>query len=118
MFMQYQATSKYIRMSPRKVRLVADTIRGMNAIKAAVALAAYPKRAAEPVMETLKSAIANAKGKQAAENLTIALIDVTGGPALKRWHAVSKGSAHGYKKKMTHLRVVLTDGQQEESKKS
>ena len=109
--MEYQAVAKYIHMSPRKVRLVADTIRGMKGGKAATLLATYPKRAAKPLMDALQSALSNAKNKQAVvDDLKIAFIDVTGGPALKRWHAVSKGSAHAFKKRMTHIRIVLTDG--------
>lgn len=108
--MQYTATAKYIHMSPRKVLLVADTIRGMNAARAATILSNYPKRAAKPLVDALKSALANAKNKQAkTDTLTISLIDVTTGPVLKRWHAVSKGTAHAYKKRLTHLRIVLTD---------
>ncbi len=109
--MEYQAVAKYIHMSPRKIRLVADTIRGKNGVKAATMLATYPKRAAKPLIDVLTSALANAKVKQAnTDELKIAFIDVTGGPALKRWHAVSKGSAHAFKKRMTHIRIVLTDG--------
>lgn len=109
--MEYQAVAKYIHMSPRKVRLVADTIRGKNGAKALIMLATYPKRAAKPLIDVLQSALANAKGKQAkVEDLKIAFIDITQGPTLKRWHAVSKGSAHAFKKRLTHIRIVLTDG--------
>jgi large subunit ribosomal protein L22 len=115
--MEYQAVAKYIHMSPRKLRLVADTIRGKNGSKAATMLATYPKRAAKPLMDALQSALSNAKNKQAnVDELKIAFIDITGGPALKRWHAVSKGSAHAFKKRMTHIRIVLTDGAKKEKK--
>lgn len=108
--MLYTATAKYIHMSPRKVLLVADTIRGMNATRAATMLANYPKRAAKPLVDALQSALANAKTKLAkTDELMISLIDVTTGPVLKRWHAVSKGTAHAYKKRLTHLRIVLKD---------
>lgn len=69
-----------------------------------------PKSAAAPLKILIASAIANAKQKQAAvDSLRFKLIEVMGGPGLKRFHAVSRGMAHSYKKRMTHIRVVLTD---------
>ena len=104
-------------MGPRKVRLIADAIRGMKATDAVVVLKSTPKHAAKPVIAAILSAIANAKSQQAAiENLKIMSIDVMGGPALKRWHAASKGMAHPFKRRMSHLKVVLTDGVQKETK--
>ena len=115
--MEYQVTAKYLRMGPRKVRLIADAIRGMKATDAVVVLKSTPKHAAKPVIAAILSAIANAKSQQAAfENLKIMSIDVMGGPALKRWHAASKGMAHPFKRRMSHLKVVLTDGVQKETK--
>lgn len=111
--MDYQVTAKYLRMGPRKLRLIADAIRGMKATDAVTYLMTTPKHAAKPVIVLLQSAIANAKSKQAnAEVLKIASVDVMGGPALKRWHAASKGMAHPYKKRMSHLKIVLTDAGQ------
>lgn len=108
--MEYQATAKYIRMGPRKVRLVAKAVSGMQATVAIATLAATPKLAAKPLIKIISSALANAKVKQAqGENLTIASIDVMEGPVLKRWHAASKGMAHPYKKQMSHIKVILTD---------
>ncbi|MBI5018703.1 50S ribosomal protein L22 [Candidatus Gottesmanbacteria bacterium] len=112
--MEYTATAKYIRTSPRKVRLVARAISGKKVSVALNALSETSKHASEPIVKLLKSAVANAVQKKAAvETLVVSAIDVMGGPALKRWHAVSKGSAHAFKKRMTHVKVVLT----EESKK-
>lgn len=108
--MQYSATAKYIRMGPRKVRLMADAIRRTNAVRTGEMLSQLPKRAAKPMRDVLLSAIANAKSKNAKiENLMIETIDVMEGPVMKRFHAVSKGSAHGYKKQSTHIKIVLTD---------
>lgn len=108
--MEYQATSKYVRVSTRKVRLLADSIRAMTPMRALTYLDAMGKSAAEPMAKAIRSALANAKEKQVkAEALTIGAIEVMGGPVMKRWHAVSRGSAHAYKKRMTHIRVVLTD---------
>lgn len=108
--MEYTATAKYIRTSPRKVRLVARAISGKKVSAALNALSAIDKHASEPVKKLLVSAVANASQKKAAvETLVISSIDVMGGPVLKRWHAVSKGSAHGFKKRMTHVKVTLKE---------
>lgn len=115
--MEYQASAKYIHMTPRKVRLIADGIRGMQAQAAVAALTILPKRAAKPILDLLTSAIANAKAKQAAvEALKISHIDVMGGPARKLWRAVSRGTAHAYKKRMSHIKIVLTDTTKKEPK--
>ncbi len=108
--MEFQATSKYVRMSTRKVRLLADSIRTMRAVRALTYLDAMGKSAARPMANVIRSALANAKEKQAKpEMLLFRTIEVMGGPVMKRWHAVSRGSAHAYKRRMTHMRVVLTD---------
>lgn len=111
--MQYEATSKYLRISTRKVRLVADAVGTTTVVHALTQLSLMPKRAAGFLKKTIASAVANAKQKNADEtSLRIVRIDVMGGPVMKRFHAVSRGMAHGYKKRMTHIRVVLTDESQ------
>ncbi len=108
--MEYQATAKYVRVSTRKVRLLADSIRGVAPTLAVEILGHDPKSAAGPLKTVIASALANAKQKQGAvDRLHFKLIEVMGGPGMKRWHAVSRGMAHGYKKRMTHIRIVLTD---------
>lgn len=108
--MDYTATAKYIRTSTRKLRLVADSIRGLSPADAVARLNILSKQAAGPMARVISSALANAKQKQAkAEALRFKTIEVMGGPVMKRWHAVSRGQAHPYKKRMTHVRVVLTD---------
>lgn len=108
--MEYTATAKYVRTSPRKVRLVARAVSGKKVSVAIAALGMIPKNAAEPVRKAIESALANAMQKKAVvDSLVISAIDVMGGPVLKRWHAVSKGTAHGYKKRMTHVKVILQD---------
>ena len=92
------------------MRLVADMIRSLSPVAALVQLGHMPKLAAKPLFSVFSSAVANAKQKGVAiEALTIKIIEVMGGPSMKRWHAVSRGQAHSYKKRMTHVRVVLTD---------
>ncbi len=108
--MEYTATAKYVRTSPRKVRLVARAISGKKVSIAVNALGIIPKHAAEPVLKLLQSAVSNAVQKKAvAEKLVVSSVDVTGGPVLKRWHAVSKGTAHTYKKRMTHITIRLKE---------
>lgn len=108
--MEYTATAKYVRTSPRKMRLVARAISGKKVNVAVNALGIITKHAGEPVLKLLQSAVANAIQKKAViDKLMVASVDVTGGPVLKRWHAVSKGSAHTHKKRMTHITIVLKD---------
>lgn len=108
--MDYRATIKYVRTSPRKLRLIVDAIRPLGAEEALLALAHVSKNAAEPLMLAVASAVANAKAKQASlGSLRFKALEVSVGPALKRWHAVSRGQAHAFKKRMSHIRVVLTD---------
>ncbi|MDO8451826.1 MAG: uL22 family ribosomal protein [bacterium] len=108
--MEYQATAKYIHVSTRKVRLAALGIRRLSPERALAYLSALPKRAARPLGLVLSSALANAKDRQAkSETLRLKTIEVMGGPVMKRWRAVSRGQGHAYKKRMTHIRVILTD---------
>ena len=108
--MEYQATTKYVRVATRKVRLVADSIRKMTPAAALLSLTNATKSAAEPLAKTIASAVANAKQKGVEESaLTFKKIEIMGGPAMKRFQAVSRGQAHAYKKRMTHIRIVLED---------
>lgn len=108
--MQYTAIAKYIKMSPRKVQVVVRSIKHLAPLAALTRLQGLPKRAAGPIADVLGSAIAGAKEKKAdMAALTINSIEVLPGPVMKRWHAVSKGQAHAFKKRMTHIRVTLTD---------
>lgn len=108
--MDYSATAKYLRVSTRKARLVADSIRKLTPAAASMHLTILPKHAGKSLADVIQSAIANAKAKHADEaSLRFKAIEVMGGQVMKRWHAVSKGQAHAYKKRMTHIKVVLTD---------
>lgn len=109
--MEYSATAKYIRTSPRKLRLVAKSMKlGGLVMDALVRLGAASQRAAGPLETALKSAVAGARQKNVSvDTLRIKKIEVMGGPVMKRFHAVSRGTAHGYKKRMTHVKVILTD---------
>lgn len=107
--MEIQAILKTSRISTRKARLIADVIRGKKALDAMSTLALVHKRAAIPVGKTLKSAIANAtnNAKMNAEDLIISTIEVGEGSALKRFHPSTRGRIHPYKKRTSHIRIVL-----------
>lgn len=107
--MEVTAFSKSVRISPRKVRLVVDTLRTNSPQVALAILANMPKRAVLPVKRVLESAMANAtnNAKLDKDSLRIKRIDVSEGPPLKRFHPSTRGRVHPYKKRSTHIRVVL-----------
>lgn len=109
--MEITAITNQVRISPRKVRIVSDAISGMEIEEALTALTLIHKRGASVLEKTLKSAIANAvnNANVAKENLKIAKIEITDGPALKRFHASTRGRIHPYKKRSSNVRVVLTE---------
>lgn len=109
--MQIQAYTKYARMSPRKVRDITRAIQGRNAAEAVEILRYIPRKSARLVGKTLQSAIANAENNNnlSSDTLTIESAIVEQGPKLKRFRPVSRGSAHPYKKAMSHIRIILTD---------
>lgn len=98
-------------MSPRKVRLVTDLIRGKTVQEADAQLSFLPKRAARPVYKLLHSAIANAENnfKLKKENLIINRIMVDMGPSLKRWRPRAFGRAAPIVKKSSHITIILSE---------
>jgi large subunit ribosomal protein L22 len=109
--MEAKAVAKYIRMSPQKVRLVADLVRGKKVKEAGDILLYTRKYAAGIVTKVLKSALANAaQNPNVDENiLYIKEIFVDQGPVLKRWRARAQGRAVGIKKRTSHITVVLDE---------
>lgn len=98
-------------MSPRKVRLVADLIKKMKPTDAVEKLPFVQKRAGEAVAKVIKSAIANAKAQGVGEmELVFKEIQIGEGPRLKRGRAASRGRWHPFKRRMSHIRVVLSAG--------
>jgi large subunit ribosomal protein L22 len=108
--MNYTAVAKNIKISPRKVRLVVDSIRKQNLSDALVYLSLMNKRAAIPVAKAIKSALANATNtaQESKENLTIKEIMVGEGIMSKRYHYAGRGRMRPYKKRTSHITVVLT----------
>lgn len=107
--MNVTAHSKNVRISTRKVRLVADSIRKLSVEEALTALKLSDKRAAGPLETALKSAIANAvaNANLARENLVISSIIVNEGQALKRFRPSTRGRVHPYKRRASHITVTL-----------
>jgi|SRR3989344_5642730 len=98
------------RQSPRKVRLVANAIKGKSAKEAKNRLDFIIKRAASPLHKLLNSAIANAKDLGAnTDNLWVKSITVNGGKILYRRRPVSHGSAHAIHKRTSHVTIVLQE---------
>ena len=106
--MEAKAITKYIRISPRKMRLVIDTVRYQPVSNAFAILDHLKKKGAPLAAKTLKSAVANAKVKKMDENrLYVREIKADGGPTLKRHMSRSMGRADVILKRMTHLTVVI-----------
>jgi large subunit ribosomal protein L22 len=110
--MEVQALTRNARMSPKKVREVARTIQGRSANEAHEYLTLIPRKSARLLAKTLKSAIANAENNNnlASDTLTVKSAVVENGPVLKRFKAGAKGTAMPRRKKMSHIRIVLSDG--------
>ncbi len=110
--MEVHAITRYARMSPKKMRELSNTIKGRKAPEAVEYLALIPRKSARLVAKTLKSAIANAENNNnlSADSLTVKNAVIEMGPVLKRFKAGARGSAMPRRKKMSHIRIVLTDG--------
>ncbi len=107
--MEVKASARYIRISPRKVRLVVSLVRGMKLASAYEQLKFVGKGAAEPVRKAIASAAANAvhNFELSEENLLVKEIRVDGGPVLKRWLPRAHGHASPLRKRMSHIMVTL-----------
>ena len=104
-----QAHAKYVRISPRKVKIVIDLIRGKSVQEAQAILTYTPKAASPVVLKLLNSAIANAENnlEMNRNDLYVAEVYANPGPTLKRYVARSRGSASPMLKRTSHISVVL-----------
>ena len=109
--MEAKANLKYLRISPRKVQIVLDLIRGKNVGTAMAILAQTPKAASEPVMKLLKSAAANAENNHGMdpEKLYVAEALCTGGPIIKRFMPRAQGRAYRINKRTSHVTIVVKE---------
>jgi large subunit ribosomal protein L22 len=108
---EIRAQHRHIGQSPRKVRLVVDRVRGMDAEEALGVLKLMPQRAATPVYKLVKSAVANAENNfgMAAEDLYIAHISADGGP-IRRWRRFgARGRFKPILKRSSHVTLILRE---------
>lgn len=109
--MQVKAKAKYIRMSPRKVRLVANLVRRLDVTKALAELTLLKKKAVVPVMKLVNSAVAGAEHNDelSKSNLFIKEIRVEDGPILYRWMPRAHGRATPLRRRTSHIYIVLEE---------
>ena len=109
--MEARAIAKYVRMSPMKVGVVLDLIRGKNVNEAFAILQYTPKEAAVVINKVLKSAVANAENNHDlnVENLYVAETFVGAGPTLKRFRPMDHGKAFRINKRTSHITVVVKE---------
>jgi len=110
--MESQATARYIRITPRKVRLVSDLVRGKSVSDALTILRfSSRKRTAKTISTLVESAVANAEqqGRIDVDNLVIKSLQVNQGPTLKRFTSRAKGQGMRILKKTSHITVVLEE---------
>ncbi|MGQ9844804.1 MAG: 50S ribosomal protein L22 [Caldisericia bacterium] len=113
--MEVKAVSRFVRISPKKARRVANMIRGMNAKKAISTLKFVSLRSAVPISKTIKSAVANAKNnyQMNEESLYIKKIFVDQGPVLKRVLPRGMGRADIIRRPLSHITVYVEEKKEE-----
>ena len=106
---EIKALTKYVRISPKKAREVARQIQGMSASKAIDLLSFIPRKSAQLILKTLRSAIANAENNHDMyqESLMVQRALVHAGPKFKRHRPAARGSAHPYCKHTSHILIIL-----------
>ncbi len=109
--MEVSAVSRFVRRTPRKARLVADSVKGMKVSEALAQLEFSPKHAAKDVAKAIKSAAANAEHNfnLNREDLVVKALMVDEGPTMKRIRPVSRGMAHQYFHRTCHITAVVED---------
>jgi large subunit ribosomal protein L22 len=107
---EVQSTAKWIRISPRKARLVVDHIRGRSVPEARTVLAFSDRAAAIEIDKVLRSAIANAEANHGmyGDDLIVSAAYVDVGPTIKRWRAAARGRAARIKKRTCHITIKVT----------
>ena len=111
--MRVSATARYIRRSTRKTRLVVEVIRGRRVNEAAAILRFMPQAAARDVARVLKSATSNAENNHnlSSDELVVLEARADEGPTMKRFQPRARGQAFPIHKPMTHITVVVGDGE-------
>jgi large subunit ribosomal protein L22 len=108
---EVRAVERHIRMSPQKVRLVLDVVRGKPAQEALAILQFLPQRAARPVAKALKSAVANAENNfnMDPDDLVVTACAADEGRTLKRWRPRARGRVNQILKRSSHITVVVAE---------
>ncbi|OGY28500.1 MAG: 50S ribosomal protein L22 [Candidatus Woykebacteria bacterium RIFCSPHIGHO2_12_FULL_43_10] len=109
--MEIVSSNKYIRISPRKVRLLSKKLENLPVGVAVTTLRFMPQKAAIPLIKVIKAATSDAEHnfKRDSQKLVIKKIEVNEGPTLKRSIPRSRGMSHPILKRTTHIKVTLTD---------
>lgn len=108
MIMLIKSIQKNVRQSPRKLRLVTHLLKDLTPLEAYEKLPFVKKRSADPIRKTIGTALANAREQGLNDtDLEFKEIQVNEGPVLKRWRAGARGMAKPYKRRWSHIRIVL-----------
>ena len=109
--MEARAIVRNVRMTPRKIKLICDLIRGKDAKTAMAILMNTPKSASEPLVKLLKSACANAENnfEMDPDNLYVAEAYATAGPILKRGRPRAQGRMYRINKRTSHITIVVAE---------
>jgi large subunit ribosomal protein L22 len=118
--MEAKAVLRFVRVAPRKARLVVDLIRGRKAAEALTLLKFTPRHAARVVEKLLKSAVANADQKEMGDvdDLVVSRAFVDGGPTLKRFMPRAMGRSSAIHKRTSHITLVLSAQELKKDKKT
>jgi len=113
--MKVRAEAKYIRQSPYKVRRVLDNVRGLPVEDARDVLELTNRRAADPILKVLNSAVANAEHNHAIdeEELFVSEAYANEGPTLNRWRPRARGRATRIRKRTSHITIILADDEED-----
>jgi large subunit ribosomal protein L22 len=113
--MEVRAENKYLPISPQKLRLVCDQVRGMGAEQAQIVLEFMPQKGAELISKTLDSALANAENNFDLNPLDLYISEIYAGdgPRLKRYKAGARGRYKPRVKRTSHLTVILAEREEE-----
>jgi len=113
--MKAHAKARHVRQSPYKVRRVLDLVRGLPVDEARVVLTHTQRRAADPILKCLDSAVANAEHNLAvdSEELIVTEAFADEGPTLKRWRPRARGRATRIRKRTSHITIVVADTEED-----
>ena len=114
--MRVKAHARFIRQSPFKVRRVLDLVRGLPVPEARDVLAFTNRRASDPIVKALESAVANASHNHSLDATELAVVEAFAdeGPTLKRFRPRARGRATQILKRTSHITIVLGDGREDE----